>query len=138
MAEDTSERIHQAGPVSPLVGVIVVLGLTLVLVGIIGLVLFDFSQDDSPPPEVAWTLDNGEVPLLMHGGGPTVECDRWRLHTDPEQSDTLCAYFASEMIQDGDSAILTLDDPEGDWLILDWYDQETGQWIEITRWEDPR
>lgn len=121
-------------PVPPLIGVGIVLLLTLVLTAVVGIYLFDFTEDE-PVPEVVWSLSNGDEPVLHHQGGDQVDCNRIIVEGDLGNGEDLCSYFDDDIISEGDSAPLMDTSGESGSIVLSWHDVETDRLIPLTQWD---
>lgn len=125
-------------PVRPVVGAIIFFAFTLLLVAIVGLTVFDLTEDEGAPPQVNWNLTNGDQPLLQHDGGDEVQCDRVSVEGSLGSGQTLCAFFDEELIVSGDAARLMATDGQSGSIELVWHDVETGRSFTLIQWEyDP-
>lgn len=123
-------------PVSPITGVVIILVVTLMLTAVVGLLLFDFTEDE-PVPEVVWSLSNGDVPVLHHQGGDAVNCERIFIEGDHGSGEDLCTYFEEDIIQEGDSAALMDTGGEAGSIVLAWHDVETDRTLPIIQFDYP-
>lgn len=126
----------ERGPMSTRLAVAFVLGVTLVLAVIVGVVFFDFAEEE-PVPQILWSLADDDGPVLYHNGGDEVRCDRILVEGDLGRGEDLCTYFDGEMIEEGDSARLM--DPAGTsgTIVLAWHDVETDRTIPLVQFEYP-
>lgn len=118
---------QQPQRLSLIVGVTILLAFTLVLVIAVGGVLFDFAEDEGTPPEVNWEFEPSDPPVLTHGGGDSVDCDRIFLGGDLGTGESLCTYFDGDVISEGDSTSLMPVGNTTGTITLEWEDRETGQ-----------
>lgn len=126
----------ERGPMPTRLAVAFVLGVTLVLASLVGVVLFDFTEEE-PVPQVMWSLSDDDGPVLYHNGGDDVRCDRIFVEGELGRGEDLCTYFDDELIEEGDSARLM--DPEGasGTIVLAWHDIETDRTIPLVQFEHP-
>lgn len=113
-------------------GVLIILAVTAALVVGTGVMLFNLDRSDGGPPEVAWQVEGDNPPHLVHGGGDPVECERLFIAGDLGSGESLCVYFDTSPITEGDTAALwSLEDRSGS-FVLQWEDTDTGQVYDLT------
>lgn len=128
---DPGDHGHAPTRLTVAVGVGIILALTLVLAAGVGGLLFDLDPQEPGPPEVLWDLEDSDPPVLTHVDGESVECDRLFVGGELGSGLSLCEYFDSDIISEGDSAELMPIDGESGSIVLEWYDAETDQLLAV-------
>lgn len=99
-------RLDNRG-VSPVIGVILMVAITVILAAIIGVFVFDFGSSVSEsPPQAQFSMIDGETDekVLTHEGGDTIDKNRISVLVDGEPA-TFNSEF-NESISSGNSATI--------------------------------
>lgn len=134
MSTDENGSTPSHRPTTVIVGFVVIIALTLVIAAGVSVVFFELEPDEGPP-EIHWTLEQSDPLVLTHDGGDAIECDRILITGDFGSGETLCEYFESEVITEGDSAELMSTDGQSGLFSLTWQDVNLDQ--NITIFEEP-
>lgn len=119
-------------PVAVALIVLVVAGSMLA----VSLFVFEFDGDDGGPPAVRWELTADDPPVLSHNGGDPVACNRVFVVGELGSNRSLCAYFETDRIEEGDTASLMSIGNRSGSISLEWYDTELNQRYIIETWPD--
>ena len=126
------DAMQQPRRLTVAVGVVIIIALTLLLVAGTAAVLFELAPDEGGPPEVAWQIDPGDPPVLTHGGGDPVDCERVLLGGELGDGESLCTYVDEPVITEGDTVLLTGFEGRSGTIVIQWKDVETGQVVDLT------
>lgn len=103
MNNNNTETVESNRAVSPVIGVILMVALTVVLAGVIGTFILDMGgQLSSGPPDASFTTDyqDGNA-TVTYTGGETVNATQTPVYVMGSDSGRLCAF--SGTIQPGDN-----------------------------------
>jgi len=91
--------------VSPVIGVILMVAITVILAAVIGAFVLGFGGDQASPPQVTWDASEGDGYVnFVHDGGQVVDADSNNVEAVMDGSR---ADFPSQQYETGDSANVT-------------------------------
>ena len=130
--------------VSPVIGVILMVAITVILAAVIGAFVLDFGGQESPPQvQWSWSDESGGDVTLKHGGGDNVnnpgqitvhggvdsDYEGASLDADPSSNPSL---FGSGTITAGDSAESEVDGTDTGTITLVWESSDGSRSVELS------
>lgn len=136
--------------VTPVIGVLVMVVVTVTLAGVVQVYLFSYAGDKRiDPPQAGFTVEAGEGAcddeslLITHAGGESVAADRLSLRspdlsvsgTWSEPSGYTTTGVGDGTVEVGDSATVCVDDLSGVTVQVRWVETDGGS-ILLAKWSD--
>ena len=118
--------------VSPVIGVILMVAITVILAAVIGSFVLGLASDVSesaPTAQISFEYDSGEDDVtLIHDGGSSFSNDAVSLR-GPQTDDPLDGWASNSQVRAGDSVTVSIDESEGDTLRVIWQGSSTSSTI---------
>lgn len=136
------------GAVSPVVGVVLMVGLTVVLAGTVHVFVLDLGDRamQESPPQAAFAFEtdhcDGEKLSIELVGGRTIDADRLSLRspdlplsgTWKRPSGYSTTGVADGTVEPGDRATVCIDDPAGVTVTVVWTSESGTESVVLARW----
>lgn len=132
--------IRETRAVSPVVGVVLLIGITVILAATIATLVFGLGVAPTVAPNVDWRFDydeNGENLTITHVGGDPVDANELYLTGEALESELSLADIGPERWTVATSATVDIDLESSDGTVVLVWRGETGEGTIMAEWRPP-